>query len=152
MADNDLNKLSTDLTNALQKNLTKGLNTIGDILVKEAEKNIFNMVYNTYTPLKYNRSFDLLNGIRKTSVNKNSKDMSIDVFADDSVIQGHLFNDNSKPLEPYAEKVETGIGYDFDYPYEYNQPRPFMETTFEQNEETIANIIEDIIGQTLKSL
>ena len=122
MSTNNFDKLANKLSKSLEQEIRKDLNIIGDILVKETHQNIFDLIYNDYDPSIYNRTYDLINGVTKNSPKKNAKSIEIDVYMDDNKVMGHLYNNPTQPLEPYAEKVEKGE-YDFDYPYDYNKPR-----------------------------
>ena len=132
MADN-LNGIYNEISYQLKKDLQPTLNNIASLLVEDAKNQVDVEVYSVYIPKIYNRSRQLKNGITKSSVKDNGKSLEVNIYVDDDIVKSHHFNNEKYSLESYAEIVETGKGYDFDYSYEYNQPRAFMKRTLEVN-------------------
>jgi hypothetical protein len=86
-------------------------------------------VYNKYpNPKVYDRSNNLEEAVSDSMIN----DGELMIYIDDNIAQSHHMYKDTEPLEPYANIVETGIGYDYEKPYPYNQPRPFFENTVEE--------------------
>ena len=150
----DILFLANDLIKRLELELSNQLKTIGDILIDDVREHIDSDVYAKYTPDNptYQRSENLKRSITKSPVNKTTNSISIDVYADDDIAQSHHMYDLNNQLEPYAGIVETGEGYDFNYPYGYNRPRPFMKNTIEKNSDSIANLIDKAVGDAIKKL
>ena len=150
----DISFLANDLINRLNNELSNQLKIIGDILVDDVRGHIDSDVYAKYTPIDpmYERTENLKRAVKKSPVTKTIDGISIDVYVDDNIAKSHHMNDSNNSLESYAEIVETGEGYDFNYPYGYNRPRPFMKNTIENNSDSIANLISNAVGDAIKKL
>lgn len=139
-----------DINNILKKDLEKRVNRLAKNMVGKVKHHIQQEVYDVYkNPKRYERTHNLETSITK-EINSDSNKITADIFADDSIAVSHHMYDSGEPLEPYSEIVETGIGYDFNYPYKYNQSRSFMGEAFKQNEQFIVNEINKVISDFTK--
>jgi len=122
-----------DLFDYLKKEVKDSMDVVGEKVQKKVKDNIDKYIYSVYpNPKIYKRTGNLKNAITKSNAEIKGNEIEVEVFVDDNIAQSyHMYNPNND-LEPYAKIVETGIGYDFDYPYAYNQPRPFMGKTKEE--------------------
>jgi hypothetical protein len=150
----DISFLANDLIQKLERELSSQLKTIGDILIDDVREHIDSDVYAKYNPPEpiYERTENLKRSIKKTPIDKTVNGISIDVYADDDIAKSHHMYDSKNPFEPYAGIVETGEGYDFNYPFGYNRPRPFMKNTIEKNSDSIASLIDKAVGDAIKKL
>ena len=150
----DISFLANDLIKKLEQELSSQLKIIGDVLIDDVREHIDLDVYDKYTPSDpmYERTYNLKRAVKKSPINKDLNGISIDVYVDDNVAQSHHMYDSNNPLESYAGIVETGEGYDFQYPYGYNRPRSFMKNTIENNADNIANLIDKAVGDAIKKL
>ena len=150
----DISFLANDLIKRLELELSNQLKTIGDILIDDVREHIDSDVYAKYTPddPTYQRTENLKRAVTKTPITKTTNGISMDVYVDDNIAQSHHMYDSKNQLEPYAEIVETGEGYDFNHPYGYNRPRPFMKNTIEKNSDSIAKLIDKAVGDAIKKL
>ncbi|MCY7500092.1 MULTISPECIES: hypothetical protein [Bacillus] len=110
-------ELAVMLEKAALKALQTGSHT-KELLVKTGQEQVQTVVYDSYSPVEYNRTGEL-----KASfvVANESNGISLDnVRADDG--------------QDVATVVETGEGYQFpdEYGYGYGEPRPFMGNTAEK--------------------
>lgn len=110
-------ELAVMLEKAALKALQTGSHT-KELLVKTGQEQVQTVVYDSYSPVEYNRTGEL-----KASfvVANESNGISLDnVRADDG--------------RDVATVVETGEGYQFpdEYGYGYGEPRPFMGNTLEK--------------------
>ena len=150
----DISFLANDLVKKLEQELSSQLKIIGDMLIEDVREHIDLDVYDKYNPSDpmYERTYNLKRAVKKSPINKDLNGISIDVYVDDDIAKSHHMNDSNNSLESYAQIVETGEGYDFNYPYGYNRPRPFMENTIEENSESIINLIDKAVGDAIKKL
>ena len=150
----DISLLANDLIKRLELELSNQLKTIGDVLIDDVREHIDSDVYAKYTPddPTYQRTENLKRAVTKTPITKTTNGISIDVYVDDNIAQSHHMYDSNNQLESYAGIVETGEGYDFNHPYGYNRPRPFMKNTIEKNSDSIAKLIDKAVGDAIKKL
>lgn len=114
-------KNSKELAVMLEKTVLKALQNgshTKELLVKTGQEQVQTVVYDSYSPVGYNRTGEL-----KASfvVVNEPNGISLDnVRADDG--------------RDVATIVETGEGYQFpdEYGYGYGEPRPFMSNTMEK--------------------
>ena len=150
----DIKFLADDLIKRLEQELSSQLKVIGDILISDVQEHINSDVYAKYNPPEpmYDRTGNLIRSIKKSPIDKNLTGVSIDVYSDDNIAKSHHMYNSKNELEPYAAIVETGDGYDFNYPYGYNRPRPFMKNTIEKDSKDILNLIDKAVGDAIKKL
>jgi len=124
----DLKELEKYLEKQINDSLKTDVKTKTGILI---ESHIANDVYAKTAPWEpkvYNRTFNLIESVSGDMISNDE----LKIYIDDNIAQSHHMYNKNQPLEPYAEIVETGIGYDFDKPYPYNQPRPFFANSVEE--------------------
>lgn len=153
----DISFLANDLVAKLEQELSSQLNTIGDILISDVQDHIDSDVYAVYDPKVYERTENLKKSIAKSSVEKTTMGISIDVYSDDDIAKSHHMNDLNNPFESYAGIVESGIGYDYGswngHPWDYQTlQRPFMKNAIEKNSDSIAYLIDKAVGDAIKKI
>lgn len=114
---NNHKELAVMLEKAALKALQSGSHT-KELLVKTGQEQVQTVVYDSYSPVEYNRTGEL-----KASfvVANESNGISLD-------------NTRTDEGRDVATIVETGKGYQFpdEYGYGYDEPRPFMGNTAEK--------------------
>jgi hypothetical protein len=125
-------KSLSDLEKYLQKQIKDSLKTDvktkSEILIEShVAKDVYADVY-PWEPSRYIRSFNLIESVSSEMIS----DDELKLYMDDNIAQSHHMYNKNEPLEPYANIVETGLGYDYDKPYSYNQPRPFFANSVEE--------------------
>ena len=93
-----------------------------------------NTVYSVYEPKRYERRYD--NGGLMSENNMKAIPIKDGVIA---ISNETPFNGKNYSGKSLTEVVVTGEGYTYDYPYEYNQPRDFIEATREDLIQTQAH-------------
>ena len=154
MLPKDIKFLANDLIKKLEQELSSQLRLIGDVLIDDVNEHIDSDVYAKYNSPEpiYERTGRLKRSIKKSPINKDLNGLSIDVYSDDNVAKSHHMYDPKNELEPYAWTVETGEGYDYNYPFGYNRPRPFMKNTIEESKDDILNLIDKAVGDAIRKL
>lgn len=148
----DISFLANDLIKSLNRELSNTLKTIGNVLEKEVKQEVKNKVnLSGYEPRVYERTHNLERSITKSNVEQDIKGISIDIYSDDSIAQSYHMYDPKSYLEPYAEIVETGKGYDYGFPY-YNVPRPYVGDVIKRETNGINGLIDKAVGDAIKKL
>ena len=119
----------------IQDEINKSLkNDVAPVVKEVMSAEVQNTVYSVYEPKRYERRYDNY-GLGDTRNMEFPK-----------VENGKLEVSNNTPFKgknysgkSLTEVVVTGEGYTYDYPYEYNQPRDFIEATREDLIQTQAH-------------
>lgn len=148
----DISFLANDLIRQLERELSNTLKTTGEVLKDEIKQEIEKDVYQSgYIPKVYSQTHNLEESITKSEVHKAIDGISIDIYADDSIAQSHHLYDINEPLEPYAQIVETGVGYDYGFPFN-GVPRRFVGDVIDRESDGIIGLIDKSVGDAIKKL
>lgn len=109
----------------IQDEINKSLkNDVAPVVKEVMSAEVQNTVYSVYEPKMYKRRYN--NGGLMSENNMNDTLIKDGVIA---VSNDTPFNGKNYSGKTLTEVVVTGEGYTYDYPYEYNQPRDFIEAT-----------------------
>lgn len=147
----DISTLANDLNKRIEFEVSKTLRSTGEILKEEIQQEIDKTVYKAYDPTVYGRTHNLERSITKSPVRKDSTEIWIDVYANDNIAKSHHDYDPDQPLEPYADVVETGQGYDYGFKYA-GVARPFMENVVDREKDAIQALIDKAVGDAIKKI
>lgn len=115
---------------------------VADIVDEAILNHVQTDVYDVYTPVEYNRRYnmdglgDRTNLVTLIETNGDTIKMQTDNLTKGSLYHrvGNRIRKSRNSKKFLANIVETGVGYQHDFPYR-NVPRPFMENTVEQLKE-----------------
>jgi hypothetical protein len=121
-----------DLEKYLQKQIQDSLKTDvkndGENLIEShIVKDVYADIY-PWEPKVYDRTFNLIEAVNGDMVS----DDELQLYIDDNIARSHHMYRDTEPLEPYAQIVETGIGYDYPRSLPYNKPRPFFQNSVDE--------------------
>lgn len=136
-----LNDIKSDIEDVLMDEV---LDTIKEIELKHIEDD----VYSVYKPSVYKRRGNSGGLSDPDNIVGSVKNMELDVENIASFNQDYGSSNKGNGLAELVNNGDRVSGYMYDYPGSFNQPRPFLDNTIEEIENT--NLVEDALSKGLK--
>lgn len=141
----DINMLLNDIKSDIEYVLMdEVLDTVKEIVLKHIEDD----VYSVYKPSVYKRRGNSGGLSDPDNIVGTVKNMELEVENIASFNEDYGSSNKGNELAELVNDGDRVGGYMYDYPGSFNQPRPFIDNTIEEIENT--NLVEDALSKGLK--
>ena len=141
----DINTLLNDIKSDIEYVLMdEVLDTVKEIVLKHIEDD----VYSVYKPSVYKRRGNSGGLSDPDNIVGTVKNMELEVENIASFNEDYGSSNKGNELAELVNDGDRVGGYMYDYPGSFNQPRPFIDNTIEEIENT--NLVEDALSKGLK--
>jgi len=127
-----------DLARHLQKQINESLKEdVSEVVVKTMQRHIQEDVYDVYTPVPPEKGGYVRQKYDGGLIDRDN--IKVSEIENGIAVQNMRVDEETGKYIAYT--VETGTGYDYEFPYS-NKPRPFTENTREELKQTGAHAQE----------